>query len=233
MKNSKDKLFRSEALERLSSPERLDQLMQVVAPKDWLGLAALAFLLILGLGWSVLGQIPINVTGRGVLINPGLGLETATQPASMVPRSEPIERIKPKSTANLVALSYFALKDGQQIQPGMTVQITPDTVKREQFGGILGKVQSVSRVPVTQQDMINLIGNAEIAKNLSREGGQMQVWVELQPSPTTFSGYQWSSSLGPDAIVTAGITTSVRVTLETQAPITFVFPLLKSPRGMD
>jgi hypothetical protein len=33
------KIFRKEALQRLSSSERLDQLMQVVGSHDWLGLA--------------------------------------------------------------------------------------------------------------------------------------------------------------------------------------------------
>lgn len=278
MKDSKDKLFRPEALEHLSSPERLDQLMQVVAPKDWLGLAALAFLLVVGLGWSVFGKIPIHVAGRGVLIYPhritnlqaprsgilqtlyvkvgdtihpgevigiidqhnqiisqyeGLVLETIAQPGQVVSRGEPIGVIEAKSNAKLVALSYFALKDGQRIQPGMAVQVTPDTVKREQFGGIQGRVQSTSKFAVTQQGMINIIGNAEIAKSLMIEGGQIQVWVELQPNSTTFSGYQWSSSRGPRSTVAAGITTSVRVTLETQAPITFVLPWLKSLSGID
>jgi len=37
--SKKEGIFRQESLERLSSPERLDQLMQVLAPKDWLALA--------------------------------------------------------------------------------------------------------------------------------------------------------------------------------------------------
>jgi hypothetical protein len=44
-------IFRKEALQRLSSPERLDQLMQVVSPHDWLVLGTA--LVLLGLALTV------------------------------------------------------------------------------------------------------------------------------------------------------------------------------------
>lgn len=43
-KEEKESIFRKESLERLSSPERLDQLMQVIAPMDWLALTVLSSL---------------------------------------------------------------------------------------------------------------------------------------------------------------------------------------------
>lgn len=70
MVNQKQTIFRQESLERLSSPERLDQLMQVVAPLDWLVLVTLGSLVLGALGWSIWGRIPITVEGRGVLLYP-------------------------------------------------------------------------------------------------------------------------------------------------------------------
>ena len=35
------RIFRSEALERLSSPEQLDTLLQITSPRYWLGLTAI------------------------------------------------------------------------------------------------------------------------------------------------------------------------------------------------
>lgn len=63
-------LFRKEALDQSASPERLDQLVEVVSPKRWLSLAALGALVAAGLTWSVLGRIPITVKGQGVLVYP-------------------------------------------------------------------------------------------------------------------------------------------------------------------
>nr|WP_179136921.1 hypothetical protein [Candidatus Entotheonella palauensis] len=42
-------IFRQEALERHMSPERLDQMMYVVSPKDWLVLATCAILIAVAL----------------------------------------------------------------------------------------------------------------------------------------------------------------------------------------
>jgi HlyD family secretion protein len=63
-------IFRDKALERLSSPEQLDQLMRVVSPKGWLALLAFAGLIAVVLAWSVLGRLSSTVTGRGVLVHP-------------------------------------------------------------------------------------------------------------------------------------------------------------------
>jgi HlyD family secretion protein len=70
MSDSTKKLFRDESLERLSSPERLDQLMNVVNPRAWLPLAGLGSLVATGLLWSIFGRLPLTVAGQGVLIYP-------------------------------------------------------------------------------------------------------------------------------------------------------------------
>ncbi len=65
-----NKMFRQEALERLSSPEKLDQTLKVVNPKAWLPLATAGSLVAVALIWSIFGRIPLTVSGRGVLIQP-------------------------------------------------------------------------------------------------------------------------------------------------------------------
>jgi HlyD family secretion protein len=132
------------------------------------------------------------------------------------------------NSAQLVTLIYFPIQDGKRIQPGMPLQITPDTIKRERFGGILGKVQSISPFPVSQQRLSTAVGNAEVANSLTFPGGQVEVMATLNADPTTYTGYQWSSSRGPEIQLSPGTTASVRVTIEQQAPITFVLPILRS-----
>jgi len=62
--------FRRESLERLSSPERLDQLLRIVDRRSWLPLLALSILVLIGLLWAIFGQIPVNVHGKGILVRP-------------------------------------------------------------------------------------------------------------------------------------------------------------------
>jgi len=65
-----DGLFRKKSLERLSSPERLDQLLVVVDRKSWIPLLTIGILIASLLTWAVFGRIPVNVEGRGILIRP-------------------------------------------------------------------------------------------------------------------------------------------------------------------
>ncbi|MEQ8274241.1 MAG: NHLP bacteriocin system secretion protein [Deltaproteobacteria bacterium] len=63
--------FREAALERLSSPEQLDSLMQVTTAKGWIALLT-SGVLVAGLTvWSVVGRLPTNITGSGVLLYRG------------------------------------------------------------------------------------------------------------------------------------------------------------------
>jgi multidrug resistance efflux pump len=64
-------IFRREALERLASPEQLDQLMPLTSPRGWVALAALGGLLLAALLWGAFGTVPVNVEGPGVLVRAG------------------------------------------------------------------------------------------------------------------------------------------------------------------
>ncbi len=64
-------IFREVSLERLSSPEQLDELINVTSPKAWLALLAIACLLISAIAWGFLGSIPTKIEGHGILLNNG------------------------------------------------------------------------------------------------------------------------------------------------------------------
>ena len=64
-------VYRKVALERLSSPEQLDQLMQVANPQGWLALAALLALIFAAGVWGIFGSIPTEALGQGILLRHG------------------------------------------------------------------------------------------------------------------------------------------------------------------
>lgn len=64
-------MFRKVSLERLASPDQLDQLVQITTPKGWLALIAIILFLISILTWGWLGRIPTNVSGQGILLATG------------------------------------------------------------------------------------------------------------------------------------------------------------------
>jgi len=134
---------------------------------------------------------------------------------------------------SFVGLTYFTVRDGKRLKPGMAIQVTPDPVERARHGSILGTVTSISPYPVSLAEAEKAVGNREIAEALTSGGYRMQVVAELQADPTTFSKFRWSSSKGPDLEITPGTTTTARAAIDHRAPITFALPIFKEALGAD
>ena len=77
-------LFRKQAVERVSSPEQLDQLIRVTSPRSWLALLSLVGLLVLALAWGWFGRIPVGISGAGMLLGRGgINIVVATGPGQL------------------------------------------------------------------------------------------------------------------------------------------------------
>ena len=61
-------IFRQSALDALSSPEKLDQPLQLLRPSQWLLLLSIGGFCSTILIWSIYGRLPVRIDGRGVLI---------------------------------------------------------------------------------------------------------------------------------------------------------------------
>lgn len=70
-KRMKPSLFRKSSLERLSSPEQLDQLIRVTTTKGWLVFMGLMALVVAAVVWGVCGSITATVEGKGILMKAG------------------------------------------------------------------------------------------------------------------------------------------------------------------
>lgn len=79
-------LFRKQALERLSSPDRLDELLVVLGRGDWTLLVTAAALVVAALAWGAFGRIPLYAEGRAVLARPGAVAPVAAHAAGVLER---------------------------------------------------------------------------------------------------------------------------------------------------
>jgi HlyD family secretion protein len=70
-------LFRQKALEKLSSPDNIHELVEVTSSRSWLTLLALGGLTVSFVAWCFLGELPKMVSGQGILIQSG-GLAEVT-----------------------------------------------------------------------------------------------------------------------------------------------------------
>jgi multidrug efflux pump subunit AcrA (membrane-fusion protein) len=75
--------FRKSVIDKLSSPEKLDQSIIIIAPSFWV--AALGGLLVIAVAlvWSIIGRLPVNVSAGGMYMGAG-GLQSVVAEADGV-----------------------------------------------------------------------------------------------------------------------------------------------------
>ncbi len=341
MPSNKD-LYRQSALDRLSSPDQLEDLMQVISLKGWIALFGLCIILCGAIVWGVFGSIPDNVVGQGLLIKSGgiekvsamgtgqitkvnvkagslveeneivaeilqpelvdkirvaesqvkelqaqknlwpvLQLEMKRQKGNMVTNPQELlslqqrineaeynvillrenlelsSKVRSKfsgrvlevmvevghvvnvgmttlilETGNdVMAVLYFPDK-ARNVQTGKTVQISPSTVKKEEYGTLIGTVTFVSGFPATEMGMMRVLENQMLVRQLTAQGPPIEVRVELQKDDQTASGYRWTSSRGREVKVFSGTTCSSTLSIRDRSPIGMVIPTLKEWIGI-
>lgn len=60
--------FRKSALEKLSTPEKLDQLIQVTSPRAWIALLTIGIALATAITWGCLGRVKTKINTAGILL---------------------------------------------------------------------------------------------------------------------------------------------------------------------
>jgi HlyD family secretion protein len=133
----------------------------------------------------------------------------------------------------LEALIYIPAERGKNVKVGMPVRIEPSTVKREEFGTMVGTVVTISDFPMTPQGMAAVLHNDNLVTRFSKEGAAYAATVSLEPDPETVSGYRWAVGQGPPVRLTSGTLTRAEITTRRQRPLDLVVPLLKKYTGLD
>ncbi len=76
--------FRKSALEKLSTPEKLDQLIKVTGPKAWIALFTVFIALVTGICWSVMGTVKTKLNATGVVLGGEVHEVVATSQGQLV-----------------------------------------------------------------------------------------------------------------------------------------------------
>ncbi len=162
------------------------------------------------------GRVLERVVDRGNLVNQGshvVTLETLDTP--------------------LKTVLFVSAHDGKMVQPGMAVDVSPSTVRREEFGFMIGKVESVSSFPATPEGIRRVLRNNSLVEEMSKGGAPLEVVAELVPDPGTVSKFKWSSPNGPPTGVFGGTLCTASITVSVRKPIGYVIPLVKDTLGMQ
>jgi len=162
----------------------------------------------------------------------GRVLEVKVSAGSVLAVGTPVIAIESEGT-ELEALVYIPAERGKNVKPGMQVSIEPSTVKREEFGTMVGTIVTVSDFPITPQGMAAVLHNDSLVSRFSHDGAPYAATVSLEQDPATVSGYRWAVGKGPPIRLTSGTLTRAEVTTRNQRPLDLVLPLIKRLTGID
>ena len=76
--------FRKAALEKLSTPEKLDQLIKVTSPKGWIALSTVVIALTTAIAWSFFGNVKTKLNVVGVLLGGEIHEVVATSQGQLI-----------------------------------------------------------------------------------------------------------------------------------------------------
>ncbi|HYR10947.1 MAG TPA: NHLP bacteriocin system secretion protein [Longimicrobium sp.] len=159
----------------------------------------------------------------------GRVLEVMAEQGSIVERGQEILTVDltGRAVKGLEAILYIPSVHGKKIKPGMEVQIAPSTVKKEEFGYLLGTVTYVSDFPVTPQGMTRVLKNEQLVTTLSGDDAPYEIHVDLLPDPDNVSTYRWTSTEGPPLRIQSGTLATAGIVVERRRPILMVIPQLR------
>ena len=115
----------------------------------------------------------------------------------------------------------------------MGAEISPSTVKREEFGFIRGRVVYVGEFPASSDALMRNFQNETLVRSIMAAGPVTEVRVTLERDPMTLSGYRWSSSRGPAITISSGTLCTVQVITRQQPPVSLLFPFFKGKLGLS
>jgi len=162
----------------------------------------------------------------------GRVLEIKVSAGAVLAVGAPVVAIESEGN-KLEALIYIPAERGKNVKLGMPVRIEPSTVKREEFGTMVGTVVSISDFPMTPQGMAAVLHNDTLVTRFSKEGAAYAATVSLEQDPETVSGYRWAVGQGPPIRLSSGTLTRAEITTRRQRPLDLVVPLLKKFTGID
>jgi len=175
-------------------------MVRVIPRRGWLALIALIVLLVTLVVWAVTATLQLTVSGDGIITNAA------------------------ESPQTLEAVLFVSIDDGLRIQPGMTAQISPNSVHQEEYGLMWGEVTVVRGVPSTADEMLQVLGNDSLVSALNAVGKLVEVRVLLEEDATTPSGYRWTSVSGPPYEVINGTLGDGDIVVDQYRPIELILP---------
>lgn len=160
-------------------------------------------------------EAKVNV---GQMVQPGTAVVT-------------LERALPdQAEPTPVVIAYVGSADGKKILPGMSVEVSPSTTRREEHGFIRGTVTHVSDVPASSAGMMRTLQNDRLVQSFVQSlVAPFEVTIALE---TDANGQPvWSSPRPNPPQIDIGTLADIRVTTRSTSLLALAIPALRYNGG--
>ena len=180
-----------------------------------------------------IAEIETTLSQATVVMSPASGIvtEVKASPGAMVAQGQSLLTLQ-SGGQFLDLMLYIPPQHGKRVQPGMAVQISPATAKREEFGTIKGEIEWISDFPASPDGMRTVLQNDDLVRTFTQSGPPYAARVTLLRDPESVSGYRWTSAKGASLPLSGGTLATAEITVAQRAPITLVIPLLRELTGI-
>ena len=201
-----NKIYRKSSLEKISSPEQLDQMLILTSPGVWLAILGGILCVAAVLVWAFTYWINTTETVSGIYIQDTdmqgeLGLDNANTVRCFVP-----------------------FEKSGEIKVGMDAYVYLPDSELEDYGYINGTVVKVDEEIADQDTLNNLIGEDTIISYLTNDKPVVCVYISLESDPNSENGYSWSKAAGDGFTLKDTNLVNVDVEISSKHPIAMMIP---------
>jgi len=173
----------------------------------------------------------LDMTSNVISPFAGQVVELKAVQGTAVQAGSAILSIQPEAT-QLEVIMYLPSDKAKTVSPGMEAQVSPATVKREEYGFIRGRVTSVADFPSTAVAVMRNFENQSLVESLLGAGPVTELHLAMASDPTSYNGFRWSSGKGPPIRLSAGTFCSALIVTREQKPVSLIFPYIKESLGV-
>ena len=158
-------------------------------------------------------------------------IEVQVVAGSVVQAEGPILSVQ-SNTQILEALVCVPARFAKSVAKGMDAEISPSPIKREEYGFIRGKVVYVAGYPATAASLLRTFQNQTLIHSVTSAEPVTEIRIQMLRDRSASTGFQWSSSKGPEMPISSGNLCTVEVITRKQRPIDLLLPNIKKTIGL-
>jgi hypothetical protein len=138
-------------------------------------------------------------------------LSVDVRPGDSHPPGTAMFRIVPHGAP--IAVALYPAAQVARLAVGDPVAVTVNGLAPSAFGKALGTIAEIGPIPVSDQRLRQLTGDASLTALPARLGPLREVQIALTPDPSTPSGVGWSGGAGPRGPITIGVGATASITV--------------------